>query len=99
MEQTVIMADGTILYGTAGEASGVLWLYLKRIGFQDAANVAFDESKTQEIKAVYGKQMDVYTGFTVPKILIDDDDDREIKIQLTGTDTTIRKGLPAEEVL
>ena len=32
-------------------------------------------------------------------MLIDDDDDREIKIQLTGTDTTIRKGLPAEEVL
>lgn len=57
--------DGTTIEnGTAGLAEGCLWLKLPGYSMQQAAALAFDEAKTEEITFEYGEMQDVYDGYT-----------------------------------
>ena len=71
--QRLILNDGTIIEGgRAGYADGFLWLYLTEITMMQAAQMFFDQDKTQRIEYQYGEMSDVYEGFTVCRSIISD---------------------------
>lgn len=73
--QRLILADGTrIENGTAGYASGFLWLKLQDYTMQEAAAIAFDPEKTETILFQYGEMEDEYNGFTECRTLLKDED-------------------------
>ena len=65
MGTRIRLADDTVIEGgECGYAEGSLWCYFSGYSLQDAANLFFDKSKTQTIRAEYGEMADVYEGFT-----------------------------------
>ena len=62
----LILNDGTIIpNGEAGLSGGFLWLYIPGYTIQQAAAVAFDQTRTAVIVFDYGEMSDTYTGYTV----------------------------------
>ena len=71
----LILNDGTILEGgSAGDAGQNLWLIVPGITMREAAEIAFDENKTEKVVHEYGNEQNVYEGFTRCTKLMDDGD-------------------------
>ena len=63
--QRLILKDGTVLENaSAGVTSLSLWLWIKGITMQEAAQIALDQTKTKKIIFQYGDEEEVYTGYT-----------------------------------
>lgn len=70
----LILNDGTSLENCeAGLTPTSLWLYLKGVTMQRAADTFFDSRKTSKIVFQYGEMQDVYEGYTNCSTITEDE--------------------------
>ena len=61
----LILNDGTIIEnGTAGVSEKILWLWIPGYTMAQAAEIFFDQSKTEKIIFQYGQMEDVFRNYT-----------------------------------